>query len=966
VSLTADYVPSITANTTYALGELYKTVTTDENNNNTEEFKDKEGHVVLKRNYDSGVAHDTYYVYDVYGNLTYVLPPKAEGDTSPTVLDELCYQYQYDYRNRLVAKKLPGKQWEFMVYDKMDRVVATGPAFSPFSDVTGSGWLITKYDVFNRVVYTGWLNSVQVNSTERSTMQQTQNNATTINESKQASGTIDTIAVNYSNNVAPTSFKLLTVSYYDDYAIPNVSGLATSVANQTVTTATKGLATGSWTRVPTTTAETKAETTSILYDAKFRPIRSYTTNYLGGYTYTDSKRDAFSGLLQYTVQKHKRTSGDSELTVKEVFTYSPQKRLLTHTHQINGGAEQLLADNTYDELGKLTSKKVGNTSAMPLQNVNYTYNIRGWLTQINEIKALQKGTDPKDLFGFTVNYNTVDGSTSAASPLYNGNIAETFWSTATDGGFVRNYGYKYDNLNRLKDATYQKSGQLTGMYNENLSYDKNGNILNLSRYGDRDEQYLPIQIDNLEYGYATNSNKLMSVVDNSNNTSGFKDGITTGDDYVYDANGNMTVDKNKNITSIVYNHLNLPTKIIFPTGNIVYIYTASGQKVQKVVTENTTVTTTDYLGGYQYQNTVLQYFPTVEGYVKNTANVFSYVYNYTDHLGNTRLSYTKDTTTGSLKILEENSYYPFGLKHQKINDDNFQPGYKYKYQGQERQDELGLNWDSFKFRNYDYAIGRFMSIDPLAEKYSYQSPYNFCENRVLEARELEGLEAFFIHGTESSPNRWTEKSVKTIMQLTNNKTSNTGFSWENKSGITNNSHDRYEAAKSLVDYIMANRSKGEGITLIGHSHGGNVSIQAAKMFYEKTGERIDIIAIATPAYNTLKDSKPLMEDPNTQLGHKAIRNFLSLFNTIDGVQGGLSGSNYFNELGGDGTYTRNAGVIDVSNFYSSYEFLDAHSFDVEHPSTIKDAIDKGDIKRPEYPGSAGSADDPKNRKETKE
>jgi hypothetical protein len=250
----------------------------------------------------------------------------------------------------------------------------------------------------------------------------------------------------------------------------------------------------------------------------------------------------------------------------------------------------------------LTSKKVGNTSATPLQKVDYSYNIRGWMTAINSIANLNVGTDPADLFGFKLNYNIVEGSATAANKLYNGNIAETFWSTATDGGFVRNYGYKYDNLNRLKDATYQKSGQVTGMYNENLSYDKNGNIMNLSRYGDRDEQYLPIQIDNLGYGYATNSNKLMSVVDNSNNTSGFKDGITTGDDYVYDANGNMTMDKNKNITSIVYNHLNLPTKIIFPTGNIMYFYNASGQKVQKVVTENATVTTTDYLGGYRKYN----------------------------------------------------------------------------------------------------------------------------------------------------------------------------------------------------------------------------------------------------------------------------------------------------------------------------------------------------------------------------
>jgi RHS repeat-associated protein len=515
------------------------------------------------------------------------------------------------------------------------------------------------------------------------------------------------------------------------------------VDNQTVATATKGLATGSWTRVPTTTAEMKAETSYILYDAKYRPIRNYTTNYLGGFTCTDSKLDAFSGQLQYTVQKHKRTSGDAELTVKEAFTYSAQNRLLTHTHQINGGAEQLLADNTYDELGKLTSKKVGNTSALPLQKVDYTYNVRGWLTKINEIGNLQQGTDPADLFGFKINYNTVDGNVNAANKLYNGNIAETFWSTATDGGFVRNYGYNYDNLNRLKDATYQKSGQVTGMYNENLSYDKNGNIKNLSRYGDRDEQYLPIQIDNLGYTYATNSNKLLNVADTSNNTSGFNDFNKTGDDYVYDANGNMTVDKNKNITGIVYNHLNLPTKIIFPTGNIVYFYNASGQKVQKVVTETTTVTSTDYLGGYQYKNTVLQFFPTAEGYVKNTpvsgTNTYSYVFNYTDHLGNVRLSYAKDTTTGSLKILEENNYYPFGLKHNSYNVDNFQPEYKYQYNGKEMQDELGLNMYDYGNRNYDPAIGRFMNIDPLIELMKDNSTYSFAFNNPVYFEDYEGL-----------------------------------------------------------------------------------------------------------------------------------------------------------------------------------------------------------------------------------
>jgi hypothetical protein len=135
--------------------------------------------------------------------------------------------------------------------------------------------------------------------------------------------------------------------------------------------------------------------------------------------------------LQYTIQKHKRNTGDSELVVKDTFTYTAQDRLIQHTHQINGGAEQLLAENTYDELGKLTSKKVGNTSTTPLQKVDYSYNIRGWMTAINSIANLNVGIDPADLFSFKLNYNNVDGSTSAANKLYNGNIAETFWSTAS-------------------------------------------------------------------------------------------------------------------------------------------------------------------------------------------------------------------------------------------------------------------------------------------------------------------------------------------------------------------------------------------------------------------------------------------------------------------------------------------------------------------------------------------------------
>jgi RHS repeat-associated protein len=331
-------------------------------------------------------------------------------------------------------------------------------------------------------------------------------------------------------------------------------------------------------------------------------------------------------------------------------------------------------------------------------------------------------------------------------------------------------------LNRLQNAIYQKPNevvQIYNSYNENLWYDKNGNITKLERNGEVDDPINKYTIDNLTYIYdSVNRNRLSIVDDATNITHGFKDDDTNPNpavidstvDYGYDLYGNMITDTNKGITQILYNNLNLPIKITLPNGIIEYLYNAAGVKVQKKVTIGSTIYTTDYQSGYQYLNAQLQFFPHAEGYV-NVVNGerFNYVYNYTDHLGNIRVSYGLDPESNVLKILEENHYYPFGLKHKNYGVDlrTYQQNnlgqirlplvsevsYKYKYQGQERQDELGLNWDSFKWRNYDYAIGRFMSIDPLSPDFPQWSPYVFSGNLVTISKELEGMEPEFLIGS---------------------------------------------------------------------------------------------------------------------------------------------------------------------------------------------------------------------------
>ncbi|GAA4035454.1 hypothetical protein GCM10022386_20940 [Flavobacterium cheonhonense] len=107
-----------------------------------------------------------------------------------------------------------------------------------------------------------------------------------------------------------------------------------------------------------------------------------------------------------------------------------------------------------------------------------------------------------------------------------------------------------------------------------------------------------------------------------------------------------------------------------------------------------------------------------------------------------------------LSILEENNYYPFGLKHKNYNvtskqytqaggailiEDCVNCSYKYKYNGKEWQDELGLNFYDFGLRNYDPAIGRWFNTDPLAEKRYELSLYNYVQNSPLFRFDPNGL-----------------------------------------------------------------------------------------------------------------------------------------------------------------------------------------------------------------------------------
>ncbi len=314
-------------------------------------------------------------------------------------------------------------------------------------------------------------------------------------------------------------------------------------------------------------------------------------------------------------------SKNTNSTVRRLF-YDHANRLTETWHSLNGAPEILLTKNEYNELGQLIDKKLHSTVASAAdakQSVDYRYNIRGWLTSMNnaELTVDNNNDDSNDFFGLELGYNNDMGTGNVLA--YNGNISAMKWSNNLALGSVKAhaYNYLYDPLNRIKDATFkEKSGAWTTAVGNAFSvsgynYDQNGNITALTR-----KTKAGANMDVLAYTYNTN-NQLLKVVDTGDKFTGFIDGTNTGNDYTYDANGNMITDQNKGITvNMTYNYLNLPELITRGTGNTLrYIHDASGRKLAQVASFTSSQKQTEYVGELVYENDNLQFVNHEEGRV---------------------------------------------------------------------------------------------------------------------------------------------------------------------------------------------------------------------------------------------------------------------------------------------------------------------------------------------------------------
>lgn len=738
------------ANGFYAINSLSKVTSKDENGNAVITYTDKVGRKIMVSN----TGARTYYLYNNFGNIFAVITPEGAKQghittskiyTDPTIAPR-SFSYNYDWQQRLTDKTIPGTTPEIgysyaymYYYDQLDRpvLVKDGKGFKSF----------TKYDILGRPIVTGRYTGSGTPGTLG------------LYESKVTTGHYYTTTTAFPNANA----EIYTVTYYDNYDFDdnntdNVAyqappGVVSAHYPATNFAFVRGKVTGTKVGIlkQDDTAPTQFLATYNFYDKWGRVIQTKADHHLSGQDITWNQYN-FPGWLTRTRREHTATvSGSAKsYTINQRFTHDPTGRLLNTYHQMGDVLtdEKLISNQVYNEKDELYQKKLHNTSGSTyLQTVDYKYNIRGWLTDLNDF------TTTADLFAMKLTYGNGDGTlrsnyNGGANSNWNGNITMQEWKVS--GHANRHiYGYFYDTKSRIVWSYYSNRNPTTQVYDfcdcytSGYAYDDNGNITSSTNNGFvAPSSYA--WIDALAYTYSTNG-QLSQIAESKDPAKGFATqatgmgGVYTST-YTYDYNGNMTADNHKKIT-ITYNHLNLPKKVTYTaTSNwIEFNYDAAGRKISK--TTNTGVSK-NYAGGIDYSGTNLEGIYTSEGRV--TPNGASYRYEYTlkDHLGNGRVYFSDTNADNIADIIQESHQYAFGMEMDGFASSSSND---YKYNGKELNDDFGLNWYDYGARFYDPSIGRFTGVDPLASRFPSESSFSYAGNNPISNMDIGGQFKFPKH-----------------------------------------------------------------------------------------------------------------------------------------------------------------------------------------------------------------------------
>ncbi|WP_345106635.1 DUF6443 domain-containing protein, partial [Mucilaginibacter panaciglaebae] len=490
-----NYVDDITGILTfpYAAGTLTKTVVTDENGHRLAVWKDLQGRTVTRTQLDApSPYYSTDYYYNDLGQLTYIFTPLAKKDNN---FGSDLYMFYYDSLGRVVNKKDPEKGWVYTVYNHSDQ-----PVLSQDSNMRARHqWVYMKYDAEGRMVQTGIYANTTI--TGRKAMQAYCDSFTTLWEIWQP-------GVGYTNNAFPTaSTTRYTQFYYDDYSFPEATGkpFQTNGYGTSPTGRTMGMLTGS--TVYVLGSDSLWLATVNYYDKQNRLIQQIGDNHLGRVDVVNNRYN-FTGQLTGS-ERIIRPLQDTVVDVKDRYVYDHLNRLMDTYESFRGAAEVDISHNVYNEIGQKVSEGLHATGTVPpnsmpatatditenstvtgtkqdvatnsvklepgfsytasgantyvaaigklfAQSQEFRYNIKGWVTQINNGTLTNDGitqTDPNALFGESITYYE-SSPLAGATPQYNGNISGMTWrnrieASGKPGVVTGGQGYTigYDNVN---------------------------------------------------------------------------------------------------------------------------------------------------------------------------------------------------------------------------------------------------------------------------------------------------------------------------------------------------------------------------------------------------------------------------------------------------------------------------------------------------------------------------------------
>ena len=745
----------------WAAGTLRREKTTDEDGRTLEAFTDPWGRRILERR---AGGNDTYFAYDGAGQLRFVLTPMMQEDWN---VERHAYEYRYDSRGRCVWKRVPGCATTEYWYDNADRVVCErGGALRESGRVR-----FTLYDRLGRTAVTGTCTNAPESITDSRV------------EWMPAEGICNT---GYWNRCTDRldSIELEKAVWYDNYIFLEFYAFGgcphTTRMKGGNTEHAKGHATG------TMTATSGGEYVySVSYYTEKGEECDRRVSLPGGRLLTVRTGYTFTGKparVAETVEWTERESGaDTAKRDSAVTEYGYSERngaLLTVDISRNGTDAVRTSKLDYDSFGRVA----GNTLHRLAGKIENTWNIRGWLTATG-------GASYRE----TLHYNNpTDGAEAVWGGDISGTVDEYAQGPAEKGWDIPNTlttGYRYDALGRMTESVPDDAAH---SHAEKVTYDANGNITTLKRWGMYAPAYYSL-VDDLAYRY--DGNRLIGITERApdapyENAFGFRKGGGEGESYEYNSDGALTRDPYKGV-SVSYSRRGTPERAKFDSGSFTdWEYTADGvrlgtwwhtavtgargfaaeaegtqaetqaqSKPEAATAEQGTDTeaagtaqpspqvtpiygyvenSREFAGNYVFEDGKLSKYLFDGGYIDIASgqNTAAYRFYVRDHLGSVRVVLDDDGN-----VLQQLYYHPFGgVWGDAGTNIGLQP---WKYSGKEYDHRDGLDLYDYGARLYDPAAVRWTSPDPLCEKYYHISPYAFCNNNPIRYVDPDGRDVFY-------------------------------------------------------------------------------------------------------------------------------------------------------------------------------------------------------------------------------